>query len=446
MNTESALVDIPDILPHETIYQIQIGTKVFKISGASLSSDGPSFFTDFFRFRDSLDVTLTIDRSDDVFQLIVSYLQGYPLTIADETEFITVYLDSLYYRLPKLTRTLQNYEYYFMNIGGTHFKFSKILFERPGDSPNYFNLLLDSMLMDLENIFTEKKLLRPPSHFVPYVTRSSILFQEILNLLADEDYVVPAHIPVKNLLKECRFYCLLNLQQRLIPHKITINPFCNREELTISLQHVKRSGIKTVAQSATDLEHCEIRDSDSDDSSDSPCKKRKLSCIDWNMVSYQRPYIDKNPRDLIFQFESGDLTVFFNKRLKKIHVNVASQSDCTMLRNIFADVIKTNQIDESQFIYQNFKGYVFSACVPVADLTINGLPCKNICSKVDELKTNAQIYDFTNGDGFMPGLKLHVVGPSLWRIGIKPTGLMMIALKLNCITNLKQLHKSLEFI
>ena len=234
---------IPDILPHETMYQIQVGTKLFKISGASLSSDGPSFFTDYFQSGVDPDQQLTIDRSDTVFELIMEHLQGYPLSIANEEEFIMLFLDSLYFRLPKLSKMLHNYEYYFINVGGTHFKFSKNLFERPGDTPNYFNLLLDSMLIDLERLFKEKKMIRPPSHFVPFVTRSSILFQEILNLLTDDDYVVPANISIANLLKECKFYCLLNLQQRLLPHNITANPFCRREEITMNLHHLKRTGI-----------------------------------------------------------------------------------------------------------------------------------------------------------------------------------------------------------
>lgn len=33
---------IPHILPHERVYPIQIGSELFKLSGASLSSDGMS--------------------------------------------------------------------------------------------------------------------------------------------------------------------------------------------------------------------------------------------------------------------------------------------------------------------------------------------------------------------------------------------------------------------
>jgi hypothetical protein len=35
--------DIPDILPHERVFPIQIGSELFRLSGASISSDGLYF-------------------------------------------------------------------------------------------------------------------------------------------------------------------------------------------------------------------------------------------------------------------------------------------------------------------------------------------------------------------------------------------------------------------
>lgn len=39
-HNESSISKIPKILPHERVFPIQIGTELFKLSGASLSSDG----------------------------------------------------------------------------------------------------------------------------------------------------------------------------------------------------------------------------------------------------------------------------------------------------------------------------------------------------------------------------------------------------------------------
>ncbi len=40
--TEKTISKIPDILPRERVFPIQIGSELFKLSGASISSDGAS--------------------------------------------------------------------------------------------------------------------------------------------------------------------------------------------------------------------------------------------------------------------------------------------------------------------------------------------------------------------------------------------------------------------
>ena len=37
--------DIPKVLPHEKVFPIQIGSKLFRLSGASISSDGKGICT-----------------------------------------------------------------------------------------------------------------------------------------------------------------------------------------------------------------------------------------------------------------------------------------------------------------------------------------------------------------------------------------------------------------
>ena len=39
--------EVPPILPHEKIYSIQVGYRLYRLSGLSLSSDAPSYFTKF---------------------------------------------------------------------------------------------------------------------------------------------------------------------------------------------------------------------------------------------------------------------------------------------------------------------------------------------------------------------------------------------------------------
>lgn len=38
--TRASFTDVPHILPHEKVFSIQIGSQLFRLSGASISSDG----------------------------------------------------------------------------------------------------------------------------------------------------------------------------------------------------------------------------------------------------------------------------------------------------------------------------------------------------------------------------------------------------------------------
>lgn len=94
----------PSILPPEKVFPIQIGSELFRLSGASISSDGtpqcqvsmlqnsgltqypaPSYFTQFFeeQIRQNEETggvrTLYIDRDPGTFRDVVRHLQGlYP--------------------------------------------------------------------------------------------------------------------------------------------------------------------------------------------------------------------------------------------------------------------------------------------------------------------------------------------------------------------------------
>lgn len=91
-NTRSANVPSPEsrnpsahsnpVLQPEKVFPIQIGSEVFRLSGASISSDSPSYFTQFFeeQLRNNEDGSsirpLYIDRDPDTFRDIARHLQG----------------------------------------------------------------------------------------------------------------------------------------------------------------------------------------------------------------------------------------------------------------------------------------------------------------------------------------------------------------------------------
>ncbi|KAG7882882.1 hypothetical protein KL905_001584 [Ogataea polymorpha] len=79
---------IPSVLPFEKMYSIQIGDRLFRLSGASISFDSPSYFTSFFGRKENESKVLTVDRSSAVFDKICSHLQGYCIRADNEYELM----------------------------------------------------------------------------------------------------------------------------------------------------------------------------------------------------------------------------------------------------------------------------------------------------------------------------------------------------------------------
>lgn len=106
--TDHPITKIPHILPHERVFPVQIGTELFKLSGASLSSDAPSYFSQYFRCQ--LDTaenrgvdpnaaihTLYIDRDPVTFRDISLHLQGYHVKPVDGKHFVRLFADAQFY-------------------------------------------------------------------------------------------------------------------------------------------------------------------------------------------------------------------------------------------------------------------------------------------------------------------------------------------------------------
>lgn len=114
------------ILPHEKVFPIQIGTELFRLSGASLSSDGecyssspwsahpadkpraPSYFSEYFACQlkqaeqngDDPNAgvrTLYIDRDPVTFRDISLHLQGYHVEPRDASHFVKMFADAQFY-------------------------------------------------------------------------------------------------------------------------------------------------------------------------------------------------------------------------------------------------------------------------------------------------------------------------------------------------------------
>ena len=113
---------IPMVLPPRKVFPIQIGDKLFRLSGASISSDGehtplplvqyelsadivlaPSYFSQFFeeqlRQNEGADNvrTLYIDRDPATFEDISLHLQGYHIEPRDGPHFVKLFADAQFF-------------------------------------------------------------------------------------------------------------------------------------------------------------------------------------------------------------------------------------------------------------------------------------------------------------------------------------------------------------
>ncbi|KAK1772777.1 hypothetical protein QBC33DRAFT_484079 [Phialemonium atrogriseum] len=287
---------IPHILPHERVFPIQIGSELFKLSGASISSDAPSYFSHYFKCQiaraeengeDSSTAirTLYIDRDPVTFTDISLHLQGYHVTPRDGTHFVRLFADAQFYSLPKLISQLYE-ESIFMSIGHREFQIPRDLFNAPGNSPNYFSLGFAMFFSSPHDLFPgldREGLLRPPSILPPSVPgRSAETFAELLHLLRGYPVHIRDEEHRESLLRDCRYFNFKGLEQRLIPHAIAFNQARRRDEIALRLEHILKSGVGV---------------------SPEPAPNDPLA--GW--VTYARPYVDDRPAELVLEI-GGEAT------------------------------------------------------------------------------------------------------------------------------------------
>lgn len=186
----------------------------------------------------------------------------------------------------------------FIRIGDRDFQVPRDIFSSPGDSPNYFTLGYAAFFSSPQAVFPGLErtgLLRPPPVAPPSVpSRSADVFAQLLHLLRG----YPLHIRDEDhraeLLRDCRYFHLRGVEQRLIPHELTYNPYRQSSEILLRLEYVKPSGISFV----------ENKDGVSDAS------------VSGGQVHYTRPFVDSTPHELIL--EVGSEPAILNLRTNEV--------------------------------------------------------------------------------------------------------------------------------
>ncbi|TGO42229.1 hypothetical protein BHYA_0011g00630 [Botrytis hyacinthi] len=313
--------DIPSHLPHEKVFPIQIGTELFRLSGASLSSDAkkpraPSYFSQYFQNQlrqaeekgedpNTAIRTLYIDRDPITFKDISLHLQGYHVAPRNASHFVKLFADAQFYSLPRLISQLYE-ENIFITVGDREFQIPRELFSDPGNSPNYFSLSFTIFFSSPTEIFpglSREGLLRPPSILPPSVpNRSSKTFSEILHLLRGYPLEIRSPEHRAELLRDCRYFHLKGLEQKLIPHSISYNLLRKKSEITIRLADIRQSGLSIL----TDI-------SSSTAPSPEPLTSPNPSTISSvGYVHYQRPFADSSPSELILEIGDSAALLHWN--------------------------------------------------------------------------------------------------------------------------------------
>lgn len=322
LQTASDNIRIPRVLPHDKIYTIQVGDERFSLSGASLSYDSPSYFTDYF-LENKAETLLNIDRSPKVFQKICTHLQGYSIKIDDDYEFVYLLSDASYYRLKKLKERIL-FEPFHITVGGKKFRIPKEILTQKGNYPNFFSIIYHNILID--PFISNDLFIRPPPLHPYELHRSSVLFEELLNGLYGNEIEIKNEEHRENLLKECRYYQFFALEQRLIKCQLIKNPFTRREEIVLDYKNVKVSGLLNVTNDS-------IIGPDSG----------------FSTVKYSRPFVDENVyRDLVIQIDSSNV---------ELRVNVSLNFSSLLIKGKTATTLKTLLAKVSEdYIFENEEG------------------------------------------------------------------------------------------
>jgi hypothetical protein len=178
-----------------------------------------------------------------------------------------------------------------IQIGDRHFQIPRDIFSGPGDSPNFFTLGFGVFFASPAEVFPgldRRGLLRPPAIVPPSVpNRSGDVFAQLVHLLQGYPLHIESEAQRVELLRDCRYFHLRGLEQKLIPHHISFNPLRRRSEIIIRLEDVRRSGIRVEAPSP------------------SPDSREGGSGVS---VQYARPFADDSPHDLILEI-GGENTI-----------------------------------------------------------------------------------------------------------------------------------------
>ncbi|CCG23617.1 hypothetical protein CORT_0E00260 [Candida orthopsilosis Co 90-125] len=396
---------VPLVLPHDKVYSIQVGYKLFRLSGLSLSSDSPSYFTKFFGDKENEEKVLFFDRSPQIFEKIYNHLQGYSINITNDYEYMHLWSDAFYFGLRKLQKLMTEQDI-FASIGDQSFKIPKALLQNEGNCPNYFTMNSERLFFDNVAVIERNNMLRPPPQRPPIVAgRSPRLFSDLLEYLRGNTLIIKNEEHRQLLQKEARYYRFLELEQRMVNHRVV------NDAIVIKLMDLSKKGMTNISP-INRLTECPMK--------------------------YSRPYVDEPKRDLIFQIDNlqdvRQAELFLNKKTKIPTVKFEGKL-YTKITQVFKDL--------SEGLIQEDRSITFLVGLGNSRTTINGK--EMMPDWVDDL-LQAVGNDANTGDteeNVQKKRKLNVQGEvikiylkrSMWRIMMRGTLARLEAVSIEGLTS-----------
>lgn len=443
--------------------RVHIGTEDINISKKLFQKYNPNLF------KSNAD-NITLECDLNIFKLIHDFIQGKDIsnkidsyrTWHEIREFLVQY-----HLVPLFEKLLESLPFYIIQIGYKDFKICKKLLSF--NNGLQFDWIGNSCVPEL----------------------SSTVFEQLHELLIQSEFQTKIDLPILTttdihnrdiLIEYCQYFKFFKLKQQLIKHEIVVNPYDdNLPEIHIRLSSLENSGItlkhgfnqvsnectrscnreNATASENSNSQSNSSSDNDDNDAADNPQprkKKQRTNCKakkSWDIIKYSRPYqIDPAPNELVFQLDEKECSLVFNKSSKSIHIDMVGET-LKIFENKFSNIFRNEGIDLNKFKCRykkqsggrEFDHLVLPACIPICDLTINSVPCRNIAQFINESTQMERIVDFSNMDEltFSYGFVLNL-NKSMWKCGIKDGMIMMIAIKAEALTNIKEFNKTTQFI
>ena len=114
--------------------------------------------------------------------------------------------------------------------------------------------------------------------------KSAETFAELLRLLRGYPVQIENENHRQELLRDARYFHFKGLEQKLVAHEITYNQIRQREEITLRLENIQKSGVS-------------VKDEGSDPTSG------------W--VNYARPFVDDRPMELVLEIGGETTKIHF---------------------------------------------------------------------------------------------------------------------------------------